>query len=114
MRDMLVDLALFVVIAASVFVVVLMGVFTFLVIKYRPTVKGLLAMLGSFFYAVSPLDPVPEVLLGPIGLVDDLGIVALVIAYVIRTAKDRSPDGLVEEAKRISELSRRWLDQRDR
>jgi uncharacterized membrane protein YkvA (DUF1232 family) len=39
------------------------------------------------FYCVSPVDVVPEALLGPFGLVDDLGALALGISAAIAARK---------------------------
>lgn len=88
-QDTLVSLALFVLIVAAVFAIVLMSVFVYVCIKYRPTPKGIAAMVASFVYAASPVDLLPEVVLGPLGLVDDVGIAAMAITYVIKAAQKR-------------------------
>lgn len=46
-----------------------------------------LSILG-IVYVVSPLDLMPELLLGPFGLADDAGILAIAIGYLVR-ASDR-------------------------
>lgn len=44
---------------------------------------GDLALLGlGILYMVSPIDFMPEVLLGPLGIVDDMGVLALVMVKV--------------------------------
>ncbi len=57
--------------------------------RYKIPPRGLAAMLGALFYLVLPVDVVPEVLLGPLGLVDDAGIVTGVAIWVYKLAKAR-------------------------
>ncbi len=47
--------------------------------------KGL--ALVAVAYAVMPFDFLPEALLGPIGLLDDLGVIAAVTAFFWRDVK---------------------------
>lgn len=46
-----------------------------------------LSLLG-IVYVISPLDLMPELLLGPFGLADDAGILAMAIGYLV-AASDR-------------------------
>ena len=46
---------------------------------------GFVALCG--LYAVSPVDVMPEILLGPFGLVDDLGAVVLGVGTAISTVQ---------------------------
>ena len=46
-------------------------------------------MLGALFYLALPVDVVPEALLGPIGLVDDTGVLAVVGVWVYKMVKAR-------------------------
>ena len=39
---------------------------------------------AAFLYGASPVDVVPEVLLGPVGLVDDAAVVAAAIAVIVK------------------------------
>jgi uncharacterized membrane protein YkvA (DUF1232 family) len=55
------------------------------VVKNRPPGKGVAATIAALAYAISPVDAVPEVLLGPIGLVDDLAVIVAAFLYVRRT-----------------------------
>ena len=48
-----------------------------------------LALIAALFYLVLPVDVVPEALLGPLGLVDDAGIVTVVAIWVYKLAKAR-------------------------
>ena len=57
--------------------------------RFKIPPRGLVAMVGALVYLVLPVDVVPEVLLGPLGLVDDAGIVAVVAIWVYKLAKAR-------------------------
>jgi uncharacterized membrane protein YkvA (DUF1232 family) len=49
-------------------------------------------------YLVSPIDLVPEAILGPLGLVDDAGVVAAVVLFVYKLVRARRilADGGIE------------------
>ena len=80
-------------------VLVLLGVLTllgvavigFIMWRYRIPPRGLVAMIGALGYLASPIDVLPEALLGPIGLLDDAGAVtaAAVFVYKLVTVKKR-------------------------
>lgn len=80
-------------------VLVLLGVLTlagvavtvFVMRRYQIPPRGLVAMLGALVYLASPIDVLPEVILGPIGLLDDAGAAtaAAVFVYKIVTVKRR-------------------------
>ena len=72
-------------------VLVLLGllVIAFLMWRFKFPPRGLVAMLGALFYLALPVDVVPEALLGPIGLVDDTGILAVVGIWVYKLVKTR-------------------------
>lgn len=42
------------------------------------------AAVGALIYTISPLDFIPEIVLGPLGLVDDVGFWGIVIALTAR------------------------------
>lgn len=48
----------------------------------------LLAGLAGLAYVISPLDLLPEVLLGPFGLGDDLAIAVVSVAALLSSAED--------------------------
>jgi uncharacterized membrane protein YkvA (DUF1232 family) len=52
-----------------------------------PRLKVLAGLLG-IVYVISPLDILPEILLGPFGLGDDLAIAALSVAALLGSAED--------------------------
>ena len=54
----------------------------------------ILGALAGLFYVVSPLDILPEFLLGPFGLGDDIALAAVAVAALLSSAED-------------------WLDARD-
>lgn len=45
---------------------------------------ALLVGAAAVVYGASPVDVVPEVLLGPVGLVDDAAVVAAAIAVIVK------------------------------
>jgi len=57
--------------------------------RYKIPPRGVVAMAGALFYLVLPVDVLPEVLLGPLGLVDDAGVVTAVAIWVYKLAKAR-------------------------
>jgi uncharacterized membrane protein YkvA (DUF1232 family) len=91
-------------------VVVLLGVLAllgvaaigFVMWRYRIPPRGLIAMIGALVYLVSPFDVLPEVMLGPLGLLDDAGAVtaAAVFVYKLVTVKRRLEDAGVKGRRR--------------
>jgi len=76
-------------VAVGVLVVLGLAVVGFLMWRFRIPPRGLAAMLGALFYLAVPVDVVPEALLGPLGLVDDTGVVAAVAIWVYKLVKAR-------------------------
>jgi len=72
-------------------VVVLLGlvVLGLLMWRFRIPPRGVAAIVGALVYLALPLDVVPEVVLGPLGLVDDAGIAAAVAVWVYKLVKAR-------------------------
>jgi uncharacterized membrane protein YkvA (DUF1232 family) len=70
--------------------------------RYRIPPGGLIAMIGALVYLVSPVDVLPEVMLGPFGLLDDAGAVtaAAVFVYKLVTVKSRLQDAGVKGRRR--------------
>ena len=81
--------------------------------RYRIPPRGLVAMGGAALYLISPIDLVPEAILGPLGLLDDAGAVAAVVLFVYKLVKARRilADGGIElgrpRRRSPSELDRR-------
>ena len=59
--------------------------------RYRIPPRGLIAMIGAAIYLASPVDVLPELMLGPLGLLDDAGAAtaAAVFVYKLVTVKRR-------------------------
>jgi len=74
------------------------AVIGFVMWRYRIPPRGLIAMIGALVYLVSPIDVLPEVILGPIGLLDDAGAAtaAAVFVYKIVTVHRRLKDAGVK------------------
>ncbi|SNQ51317.1 conserved hypothetical protein [Frankia canadensis] len=69
--------------------VVLAGVAFVVFRRHEVPLRGAAAAIGSILYLLSPVDAVPEVPLGPIGLVDDLMVLFAAAAYVRRLIQAR-------------------------
>jgi uncharacterized membrane protein YkvA (DUF1232 family) len=69
--------------------VVLLAISLFVIYRYRVPLRGVAAMAGALVYLVSPVDVLPEVVLGPFGLIDDLGVVGGVGMFVYRLIQAR-------------------------
>ena len=74
----------------------------YLMWRYRIPPRGLIAMIGALVYLASPVDVLPEVMLGPFGLLDDAGAVtaAAVFVYKLVTVKRRLEDAGVKGRRR--------------
>jgi hypothetical protein len=48
--------------------------------------RGLIAMIGAVVYLASPIDVLPEVMLGPLGLLDDAGAVTAAAIFVYKSS----------------------------
>jgi uncharacterized membrane protein YkvA (DUF1232 family) len=83
------DVVRVVLIVLGVLVAVGLAVIAFVMWKFKIPPRGVVAMFGALFYLALPVDVVPEALLGPIGLVDDTGMLALVALWVYKLTKAR-------------------------
>ena len=83
------DVVKAILVALGVLVLLGLVVVAFLMWRFKIPPRGLVAMLGALFYLALPVDVVPEALLGPIGLVDDTGILAVVGIWVYKLVKTR-------------------------
>jgi uncharacterized membrane protein YkvA (DUF1232 family) len=83
------DVARALLVVIGVVVVLGLGVVAFLMWRFRIPPRGVAAMVGALFYLALPIDVVPEALLGPLGLVDDTGVLAVVGIWVYRLVKAR-------------------------
>jgi uncharacterized membrane protein YkvA (DUF1232 family) len=83
------DLVVWTLVVVGGLVVVGLALIGLVMWRYRIPPRGVVAMVGALFYLVLPVDVVPEALLGPLGLVDDAGIVTVVAIWVYKLAKAR-------------------------
>ena len=83
------DVVKAILVALGVLVLLGLVVVAFLMWRFKIPPRGLVAMLGALFYLALPVDVIPEALLGPIGLVDDTGIIAVVGVWVYKLVKTR-------------------------
>ncbi len=83
------DLLRAVLVTLGVLVVLGLLVVAFLMWRFRIPPRGLVAILGALAYLALPVDVVPEALLGPLGLVDDTGVLVGVGIWVYRLVKAR-------------------------
>jgi uncharacterized membrane protein YkvA (DUF1232 family) len=93
-----------VLIAVGVLVVVGLVVIAFLMWRFKIPPRGLFAMLGALAYLALPIDVVPEALLGPLGLVDDTGVLAVVAIWVYKLVKARQKlvEGVVLKGRPVA------------
>lgn len=86
----LTDLLTIVLVVLGVLFLLGVGVIVFVMWRYRVPPRGLAAMVGALVYLASPVDVLPEVVLGPLGLVDDAGVVTVVAIWVYKLVQARS------------------------
>jgi uncharacterized membrane protein YkvA (DUF1232 family) len=84
------DLFRAVVIVLGVLVLVGAAVIGFVMWRFRVPPRGVVAMVVALFYLATPVDVVPEAVLGPLGLVDDAGVVTGVAVLVYRLVRARA------------------------
>jgi uncharacterized membrane protein YkvA (DUF1232 family) len=83
------DLVRVVLVVVGVLVVLGLLLVAFLMWRFKIPPRGLAAMLGALFYLALPVDVVPEALFGPLGLIDDTGVLAVVAVWVYKLVKTR-------------------------
>ncbi|HEX5089342.1 MAG TPA: DUF1232 domain-containing protein [Nocardioides sp.] len=83
------DLVRAVLIALGVLVGLGIAVIVFLMWRFKIPPRGVVAMFAALFYLALPLDVLPEAVLGPIGMIDDTGVVAVVGLWVYKLVKAR-------------------------
>ena len=100
------DLLTVVLVLLGVLTLLGLGVIGFVMWRYRIPPRGLIAMIGALVYLASPVDVLPEVILGPIGLLDDAGAAtaAAVFVYKLVNVKRRLEDAGVKIRRRPDSL----------
>jgi uncharacterized membrane protein YkvA (DUF1232 family) len=99
------DLLTLVLVLLGVLALLGAAVIGFVIWRYRIPPRGLIAMIGALVYLASPVDVLPEAMLGPFGLLDDAGAVtaAAVFVYKLVTVKRRLEDAGVK-GRRMPDL----------
>ncbi|MEO9322576.1 YkvA family protein [Nocardioides sp. C4-1] len=102
------DLIVAVLVVVGVVFVLGVAVIVFVMWRYRVPPRGLVAMVGALVYLVSPVDVLPEVVLGPFGLVDDAGVITVVAVWVYKLVQARRilREGGVRDNRRPSRQER--------
>jgi uncharacterized membrane protein YkvA (DUF1232 family) len=100
------DILTLVLVLLGVLALLGIAVIGFVMWRYRIPPRGLIAMIGALVYLVSPVDVLPEVMLGPLGLLDDAGTVtaAAVFVYKLVTVKRQLQDAGVKGRRRPNVL----------
>jgi uncharacterized membrane protein YkvA (DUF1232 family) len=83
------DLVVATLVVVGALLVIGLAVIGLVMWRYKIPPRGVVAMFGALFYLVLPVDVLPEALLGPLGLVDDAGLVAGVSLWVYKLVKAR-------------------------
>ena len=83
------DLVRTVLITLGVLVVLGLALICFLMWRFKIPPRGVVAMFGALVYLALPVDVLPEAILGPLGLVDDTGMIAVVGIWVYKLVKAR-------------------------
>lgn len=83
------DLLLTVLILLGVLVLLGALVIGYVMWRFQVPPRGVVAMFVALGYLATPVDVLPEVVLGPLGLVDDAGVITGVALFVYRIVKAR-------------------------
>ena len=86
--------------------VALLAISIFVIYRYRVPLRGIAAMAGALIYLVSPVDALPELALGPFGLVDDLGVVGAVGMFVYKLIQARRLTAEGDVAREVGRKAR--------
>ncbi|CAN5123920.1 hypothetical protein BH11ACT5_BH11ACT5_02590 [soil metagenome] len=57
----------------------------------RRILAAVLVGVGALVYGISPIDIIPELIAGPFGFIDDLGVVAAAGFAIYKLLTGRSP-----------------------
>ena len=79
------DLLTVVLVVLGVLALLGVAIIGFVMWHYRIPPRGLVAMVGALAYLASPVDVLPEVVLGPIGLLDDAGVITAAAVFVYKS-----------------------------
>ena len=59
------------------------------IVRYRPPFAAIAAVVGALIYGASPVDLIPEAVLGPIGALDDIGLLAAAVGFMVTQVRQR-------------------------
>jgi len=59
------------------------------IVRFRPPLTAIAAVVGALIYGASPIDLIPEAVVGPIGALDDIGIIAAAIGFMVTQIRKR-------------------------
>lgn len=96
------DLLVALLVVLGVLVLVGVAIIVFVAWRYQVPPRGVVAMVGALVYLGSPIDVLPEAVLGPFGLVDDAGVVTATAFFVYKlvTARRMLADAGVRPRRR--------------
>lgn len=81
------DVIRVVLIAIGIMLAVFVIVVGLLMWRYRIPPRGVFALGMAGFYLLTPVDVLPEAVLGPLGLADDAGVAGLAVMFALRAAR---------------------------
>ncbi|CAN5157942.1 hypothetical protein BH09ACT12_BH09ACT12_14000 [soil metagenome] len=84
------DLFLAVAIALGVLVLIGALIIGYVMWRFKVPPRGVVAMFVALGYLATPIDVLPEAILGPFGLIDDAGVVTGVAFFVYRLVRARN------------------------
>jgi uncharacterized membrane protein YkvA (DUF1232 family) len=87
------------------------GTFAKAVLTGKHALSGwsIFAVIATVLYTVSPIDAIPELLVGPIGFIDDLGLWGVLVA-ILRWELGRFEKGVGAKAVTIRGTATRDAD----
>ncbi len=59
----------------------------------RRILAAVLVGIGALVYGISPIDVIPELIAGPFGFIDDLGVLGVAGFAIYKLLTGRSPGG---------------------
>jgi len=59
--------------------------------RRRKTIAAVIVAIGAVVYGISPIDIIPELVAGPLGILDDLGVVGVAGIAIWKLLSGRDP-----------------------
>jgi uncharacterized membrane protein YkvA (DUF1232 family) len=97
---------------AFISLVLVVGLVALVVVAYvirrkRIPLTGAAALIGAVLYLISPVDAVPEFAFGPIGLLDDAGVLSLAAMYAAHVLRARRAGMPIMARQAVTSQARR-------